>query len=150
MEIQDTTNSESRQFCWDGRVVGGECIANNQACFVRLWLRLERTRQLFKAQYRRYSVRNVLKEWLGADATDDFIWEVCQRASRDEVPVYGYDLLPKPSLYPRVHRELLHAVVQVKLGLKHHQVKLSMIDEAYSIAFPQSTPINVSKKKKSN
>ena len=123
-------------------------IQNNQDCFVQLWLRLERTRQLFKAQYKRYCVRNVLQSWFGSEATDDFIWEICLRASRDIEPVYGYDLLDKPSLYPRKHRDLLHAVVQIKLGLKKHQVKLSMIDAAYSIAFPLSTPINVEKKKR--
>ena len=136
-------------------------IKNNQACFVKLWLRLEHTRLLFKAQYKRYCVRNVLQSWFGSEATDDFIWEVCLCTSRDNEPVYGYDLLDKPSLYPRKHRNLLHAVVQIKLGLKKHQVKLSMIDAAYkhqvklsmidaaySIAFPHSTPINVEKKKR--
>ena len=123
-------------------------IQNNQDCFVQLWLRLEHTRLLFKAQYKRYCVRNVLQSWFGLEATDDFIWEICLRASRDKEPVYGYDLLDKPSLYPRKHRDLLHAVVQIKLGLKKHQVKLSMIDAAYSIAFPLSTPINVEKKKR--
>ena len=123
-------------------------IQNTQECFVQLWLRLERTRLLFKVQYKRYCVRNVLQSWFGSEATDDFIWEICLRASRDKEPVYGYDLLDKPSLYPRKHRDLLHAVVQIKLGLKKHQVKLSMIDAAYSIAFPLSTPINVEKKKR--
>ena len=123
-------------------------IQNTQECFVQLWLRLERTRLLFKVQYKRYCVRNVLQSWFGSEATDDFIWEICLRASRDKEPVYGYDLLDKPSLYPRKHRDLLHAVVQIKLGLKKHQVKLSIIDAAYSIAFPLSTPINVEKKKR--
>ena len=123
-------------------------IQNNQRCFVQLWLRLEQTRLLFKAQYKRYCVRNVLQSWFGSEATDDFIWEVCIRASRDKNPVYGYDLLDKPSLYPRVHRELLHAIVQIKLGLKKHQVKLSEIDDAYTIAFLLITPINVEKKKR--
>ena len=122
-------------------------IQNNQACFVQLWLQLERTRQLFKRQFKYFCVRRVLQEWFGAEATDDFIWEVCQRASSDEKQVCGYDLLEKPSLYPRVHRDFLCAVVQVKLGLNKRQVKLSMIDDAYSIAFPLSTPINVGKKK---
>ena len=123
-------------------------IQNNQECFVQLWLRLERTRQLFNEQYKNFCIRRVLQAWFGAEATDDFIWEICLRASRDKEPVYGYDLLDKPSLYPRKHRNLLHAVVQIKLGLNKHQVKLSMIDAAYSIAFPHSTPINVEKKKR--
>ena len=123
-------------------------IQNTQECFVQLWLRLERTRQLFKRQFKCFYVRRVLQEWFGAEATDEFIWEVCDRASRDEEPVYGYDVLDKPTLYPRKHRYLLHAIVQVKLGLNFHQVSLSMIDDAYSIAFPLSTPINVEKKKR--
>ena len=123
-------------------------IQNTQECFVQLWLRLERTRLRFKEQYKHFCIRRVLQEWFGAEATDDFIWEVCQRASRDEEPIYGYDLLERPSLYPRVHRDLLHAVVQVKLGLNKHQVKVGMIDKAYSIVFPLSTPINVEKKKR--
>ena len=123
-------------------------IQNTQECFVQLWLRIERTRLLFKKQYKHFCIRRVLQEWFGAEATDDFIWEVCDRASRDEEPVYGYDVLKKPSLYPRKHRYLLHAIVQVKLGLNFHQVKLSMIDDAYSVAFPLSTPINIEKKKR--
>ena len=36
-------------------------IQNNQACFVQLWLRLERTRQLLYRQCKRFCVRRVLK-----------------------------------------------------------------------------------------
>lgn len=123
-------------------------IHNTQACFVQLWLRLEHTRQLFKAQYKRYCLRHILHAWFGSAATDDFIWEVCNCATLDEEPIYGYDTLPPPSLQPRVHREILRAIVQITLGLKMHQVKLSALDKAYSIAFPQSSPINVEKKKR--
>ena len=123
-------------------------IQNNQECFVQLWLRLERTRQLFNEQYKHFCIRRVLQVWFGAEATDDFIWEVCNLASNDEEQICGYDLLPRPSTHPLKHRDLLQAVVQIKLGLNKHQVKLSMIDAAYSIAFPLSTPINVEKKKR--
>ena len=123
-------------------------IENTQACFVQLWLRLERTRQQFRREYKYYCIRRVLQTWFGAEATDDFIWRVCTLASHDEEIVCGYDLLPKPSLYPRVHRYFLHALVQVKLGLNSHQVLLGTVDQAYSIAFPLSTPINVEKKKR--
>ena len=108
-------------------------IQNTQECFVRLWLWLDRTRQLFE---------------FGAEATDDFIWEVCNLASRDEEPIYGYDILPNPSLYPRKHREILKAIVQKTLNLNKYQVKLNSLDKAYSIAFPLSTPININKKKR--
>ena len=125
-------------------------IQNNQACFVQLWLRLERTRRLLGGQYKRYCIRNVLKTWFGFEANDDFIWEVCHRAAVDDEPQEGWNELPPPSLYPRKHRELLKAIVSVKLGIGTRKVHLPDLDRAYSIAFPKSTPINVSKKKRIN
>ena len=125
-------------------------IQNNQACFVQLWLRLERTRRLLGGQYKRYCIRNVLKTWFGFEANDDFIWEVCHRAAVDDEPKEGWNELPPPSLYPRKHRELLRAIVSVKLGIGTRKVHLPDLDRAYSIAFPKSTPINVSKKKRIN
>jgi hypothetical protein len=56
--------------------------------------------------------------------------------------------LPQPSLYPRKSRELLRALVAVKLGIGMRKVDVKELDEAYSIAFPHSTKINVNKKKK--
>ena len=122
-------------------------IDNNQECFVQLWLRLERTRRLLWAQNKRFCIRRVLKSWFGLRANDDFIWEVCFRASQDdEEQVCGWDILPPPSLYPRQHRELLRAIVSVTLGISKCRVNLRALDKAYSEAFPRSTPINVSKK----
>ena len=124
-------------------------IQNTQACFVQLWLRLERTRRLLRGQYKRFTIRNVLKLWFGYEADDDMIWEVCRTASlHDDEPVYGNDILPSPSLYPRRHRELLRAIVAVRLGIGPRKVSLPALDKAYSIAFPKSTPINVNKKKR--
>jgi len=130
-------------------------IENTQECFVRLWRKLERTRRLLGGQHKRFCIRNVLKAWWGDKATDDKVWEVCRRASLmlesdndDYKPVYGNDLLPLPSLYPRKHRELLRAIVSVTLGIGMRKVDLKALDAAYSIAFPQSTPMNVNKKKK--
>ena len=125
-------------------------IQNNQACFVQLWLRLERTRRLLWEQHKRFCIRNVLKTWLRGEATDDIIWEVCHRAAVDDEPQEGWNELPPPSLYPRKHRELLRAIVSVKLGIGTRKVHLPDLDRAYSIAFPKSTPINVSKKKRIN
>ena len=131
-------------------------IENTQECFVKLWRQLERTRRLLGGQYKRYSVRNVLRAWFGYEATDDFVWEVCRMATlglnngNDDEPIYGNDILPLPSLYPRKHRELLRAIVAVKLGLSIRKVSLPALDAAYSIVFPNSTSINVNKKKKSN
>ena len=116
-------------------------IQNNQACFVQLWLRLERTRQLLYRQCKRFCVRRVLKSWFAGEATDDFIWEVCTRCDQE-----GWNELPLPSLYPRKHRELLRAIVSVKLGISYYKIDLKALDSAYSIAFPQSTPLNVNKK----
>ena len=117
-------------------------IENTQECFVQLWLRLERTRRLLGGQYKRFCIRNVMKTWFGIEATDDFIWKVCTLCEQE-----GWNELPIPSLYPRKHREFLRAVVAVKLGISFYkEVDLKALDKAYSIAFPQSTPINTSKK----
>ena len=123
-------------------------IENNQECFVLLWRRLERTRQLLGGQYKRFCIRNVLKQWFGFEATDDMIWEVCHRAMVDDEPQEGWNELPLPSLYPRRHRELLRAIVSVRLGISYYKIDLRALDAAYSIAFPGSTPINVNKKKR--
>ena len=118
-------------------------IENNQECFVKLWLRLERTRRLFGGQCKRFCIRNVLKAWFGGEATDDMIWEVCHLCEQE-----GWNELPLPSLYPRRHRELLRAIVAVRTGISFWKINLKVLDAAYSEAFPHSTPINVNKKRK--
>ena len=118
-------------------------IENTQDCFVQLWLRLERTRRLLGGQYKRFCIRNVLKSWFGHEANDNFIWEVCHRCEQE-----GWNELPLPSLFPRQHRELLRAIVSVRLGISYYKIHLKALDAAYSIAFPKSTPININKKKK--
>ena len=118
-------------------------IANTQECFVQLWLRLEHTRRLLGGQYKRFCIRNVLKAWFGLRASDDFIWEVCLRCEQE-----GWNERPMHALYPRRHRELLRAVVSVKLGISSYRINLKALDSAYSIAFPKSTPLNVNKKKR--
>ena len=123
-------------------------IRNDYECFVQLWLRLERTRQMFGMQYKRFCIRRVLQSWFGSEATDDFVWEVCFNTVVDEQQVYGLDMLPAPSLHPRVSREFLRALVAVKLGIGMRKVDLKALDRAYSAAFPHSTPLNVNKKKR--
>ena len=123
-------------------------ISNNQACFVQLWLLLERTRRMLGAQYKRFCIRNVLKAWFGVQATDDFIWEVCHHTIVDDEWACGNDMLKPPSLYPRKHREFLRAIVAVSLGISLRKVDLKALDAAYSEAFPNSTPLNVNKKKR--
>ena len=124
-------------------------IQNTQECFVQLWLRLEHTRLLLYKKGKRFCIRHVLQEWFGLRATEDFIWEVCTRMEvpDGEEPIYGYDQLPPPRLYPRRHRELLRAIVAVKLGIGIRRVCLHELDAAYSIAFPASTAVNVNKKR---
>ena len=123
-------------------------IENNYECFVQLWLRLERTRQLFGMQYRRFCIRRVLMSWFGSEATDDMIWEVCFNTVVDGEQLYGLDELPAPALHPRVCREFLRALVAVRLGIGMRKVNLKALDRAYSEAFPYSTPLNVNKKKR--
>ena len=118
-------------------------IKNDKACFVLLWRKLERTRRLLGGQYKRFCIRNVLKAWFGYEATNDMIWGVCHLCEQE-----GYNELPIPSLYPLKHRELLRAIVAVRLGISFWKINLKGLDAAYSIAFPNSTPINVNKKKK--
>ena len=89
-------------------------VENNQECFVQLWRKLERTRRLLGGQYKRFCIRNVLKAWFGYEATDDFIWEVCHLSEQE-----GWNELQAPSLYPLKHRELLRAIVAVRLGTCH-------------------------------
>ena len=48
------------------------------------------------------------------------------------------------------HRELLRAIVAVRLGISYYKINLRALDAAYSIAFPKSTPININKKKKNH
>ena len=123
-------------------------IENNYDCFVALWRQLERTRQLFGMQYRRFCIRRVLVSWLGSEATDDMIWEVCFNTVVDGEQLYGLDELPAPALHPRACREFLRALVAVRLGIGMRKVDLKALDRAYSEAFPHSTPLNVNKKKK--
>ena len=123
-------------------------IENNKECFVQLWLLLERTRQMLGGQYKRFCIRNVLKAWFGPLATDDFIWEVCHHTIVDDEWACGNDMLKPPSLYPRKHREFLRAIVAVSLGISIRKVDLKALDAAYSEVFPNSTPLNINKKKR--
>ena len=118
-------------------------IENNQECFVMLWRKLERTRRLLGGQCKRFCIRNVMKSWFGFEANDDFIWRVCHLCEQE-----GWNELPEPSLFPRKHREFLRAIVAVKTGISFWRINLKALDAAYSIAFPNSTPINVNKKGK--
>ena len=72
------------------------------------------------------------------------LWRKLERTSEQE----GWNELPLPSLNPRKHRELLRAIVAVETGISYWRINLKALDAAYSIAFPNSTPINVNKKGK--
>ena len=81
-------------------------------------------------------------DWIGR--------HVCHLAAVDDEPQEGWNELPPPSLAPRRHRELLRAVVAVRTGISYYKVNLHELDAAYSIAFPHSTPLNISKKRRQN
>ncbi len=138
-------------------------IENNLPCFVMLWQQLEHTRQLLVGQHRRFCVRSIIRSWVRLGIIDlesthpqlsnsqilsDLVWEVCLRASRPGNEVFGLNELPPPSTHPRIHREILRSLVMVSLGLGKHNVRLHDLDEAYHIAFPNSTPLNVAKKRR--
>ena len=134
-------------------------IDNTLDGYVQLWLRLESTRQLLQGQCRRYCVRNIIRSWLHAGTLptrhgqtmtlDDVVWMVCWKASTIET-ILGWNELPPPTTHPRIHRELLCALAQVMLHIGHNRVNLKALDEAYCIAFPNSTPLNVGKKKRAD
>ena len=123
-------------------------IDNTLESFVELWTSLEQTRQLFVVQGRRYCVRRILRSWFPTTANDFFVWKVCKYANTNNYEFTGFDLLPPPSINPIPHRFLIRGLVQASLGLGQHNVRLNDIDKAYSIAFPGSRPINISKKKR--
>ena len=112
-------------------------------CFVQLWLMLGRTRRLLRAHYKRFCIRRVLQLWFDGEANEEFIWQVCNLCEQ-----CGWDELPPPQLYPRPHRELLRAIVAARTDISYYRVDLKAIDAAYSIAYPNSTPININKKKR--
>ena len=116
-------------------------ISNTKECFVQLWLRLERTRPLLEERHKRFCVNNILREWFGMRAKELFIWDVC-----DQSGLEGWEELPPPAQFPKRHRELIKALVAVRLGISYWKVNLRALDCAYSVAFPTSTPLNVNKK----
>lgn len=113
-------------------------IENNKNTFVQLWRELERTRVLFEAQGKRYCVRRILQYWGLAECLEP----VCFWSR-----LLGYDLLPSPRESPLKHRALLIALTAVTLKIGVRNVKLTALDEAYTVAFPRSAPINVAKKR---
>ncbi len=125
-------------------------IENNRQTFVRLWLMLERTRKVLRLQYKRFCPRNIIKLWnecgiisFGAYAPDEYMLEICIRAE-----LLGLDELHPPRLYPRKNRELLRAIASLAMNIGMRKVNLKALDEAYSEAFPNTTPLNINKKKK--
>jgi hypothetical protein len=118
-------------------------IQNSKQSFVTLWRELERTRQRFATEYRRFCPRRILRDWFGEEATDDFIWDVCYSCNQE-----GYNELPPPAEAPMKCREFLRALVTVKLGLSEFKINRSALDAAYNQVFPDSKPLNVRKRKK--
>lgn len=118
-------------------------IQNNHECFVQLWRMLGRTRRLCRLNCKRFTIRRVLQLWFDGEATEDFIWQICHTCEQE-----GRNELPSPRLYPRPHRELLRAIVMVRLGIGASKVRLHDLDAAYTDAYPNSTPLNICKKKK--
>ena len=116
-------------------------IQDTETCYLQLWLMLESTRLSLREQYKRYCIRNILKEWFDTAATDDFIWEVCSKAEQ-----LGLNELPLPDVDPRPHRELLRATVATILKTGMNGINLMALDRAYRIAYPDGITLNVNKK----
>ena len=116
-------------------------IQDTETCYLQLWLMLESTRLSLREQYKRYCIRNILKEWFDTAATDDFIWEVCIKAEQ-----LGLNELPLPDVDPRPHRELLRATVATILHTGMNGINLMALDRAYRIAYPDGITLNVNKK----
>ena len=107
-------------------------IENTETCFIQLWLQLDITREELVQQHKRFCISNILKSWLGSQATDDFIWTVCIKCEQ-----YGLNELPYPKNNSCLHREFLRAFVSVvcKIGMRH--IDLNALDKAYRIAYPK-------------
>jgi hypothetical protein len=120
-----------------------ETINNTQESFFYLWRLMRRTRQFCRTHHKRFCIRHVLELWFEGEATAEFIWQVCHLCEQA-----GWDELPAPSLFPRQHRELLRAIVAVRTGTSYYRINLHALDAAYAQAFPNSTPINVNKKRR--
>ncbi len=118
-------------------------IENKESCFVELWRELELTRQQLRMRHKRFTVRAVMKEWFGEEVSDMFVWNVCRQMERG-----GLDELPDVEHHGRLHRELIRAVVAQRLGVGLRHIDLHALDKAFSTVFPESTPINVNKKKR--
>lgn len=116
-------------------------IQDTETCYLQLWLMLESTRLSLREQYKRYCIRNILKEWFDTAATDDFIWEVCIKAEQ-----LGLNELPLPDVDPRPHRELLRATVATILKTGMNSINLMALDRAYRMAYPDGITLNVNKK----
>lgn len=116
-------------------------IQDTETCYLQLWLMLDSTRLSLREQYKRYCIRNILKEWFDTAATDDFIWEVCSKAEQ-----LGLNELPLPDVDPRPHRELLRATVATILKTGMNGINLMALDRAYRIAYPDGITLNVNKK----
>ncbi len=117
-------------------------IQNNKEGFVMLWRLLKRTRRFLREHHKRFCIREVLKTWFEAEATDDFIWEVCNKCEMG-----GWDELPSPKYHPHEHRQMLKAVLELTLRDRSRRVNLKALDAAYSVVYPKCTPININKKK---
>ncbi len=115
---------------------------NNEEGFVKLWLLVEDTRELFRSQCKRFCIRRVLKSWFEEEADDVFIWEVCHLCEQD-----GMTEIPEPKGRPWECRMFLKAVTAVRLGVSFYtEVNLDALDSAYNIVYPNSKPLNRNKR----
>lgn len=118
-----------------------EKVQDTETCYIQFWILLEHTRKILRDHYKRYCIRNILKYWFGPAATDDFIFEVCNKCCLE-----GMTELRMPECEPRPHRELIRATVATVLNKGINHLNLQALDHAYRIVYPDGLSLNVNKK----
>ena len=117
-------------------------IQHDYDTYVRLWRLLRRTRRLFQERHVMFCPRRILQEWLPAEATDEFIYDVCRKAGLE-----GYGLLPSPLESAFESRNFLIAFVSRYLDTDGPISVYPLVKRAFREVYP-NVKISVMKRKK--
>lgn len=120
-----------------------ENLVNDVMYYARLWRMLERYRQWCMENHKRFCLRRVVKLYFGETVMlERQILQACRISL-----LGGYEELPPAASHPRRQREMVRALACMELGLTERRINLHLMDAAYSVVFPDSTPLNINKKK---